>query len=162
MIAHNYQLFGIGIDSANRMQHLLHALVRERDRNPELFWQLVGDVYSSCDATWCYRSWLLDEFRSAPARPTIDKPLQWPLKIYRGCSKDRVRGISWTTSREVALRFAAGHRCIPVWKPVVAEAVVHRDAVFLAIDDRSEHEVLVDPRRLRQLEVQRVADEVRR
>jgi hypothetical protein len=53
----------------------------------------------------------------------------------------------------VAEWFARGHRFIPVPDPVIAEAVVELEAVFLATDSRKEAEVLIDPKRLRQLKV---------
>jgi hypothetical protein len=39
--------------------------------------------------------------------------------------------------------------------PVVAEAVVEREAVFAVLNERKESELLIDPRRLRKLVVQK-------
>ena len=73
---------------------------------------------------------------------------------FPGCSRPRVRGVSWTMDRKVAERFARGRRFIPVPDPVVAEAVVEREAVFAVLNERKESELLIDPRRLRKLVVQ--------
>jgi hypothetical protein len=74
-------------------------------------------------------------------------------EIFRGCSADRVRAISWTTDREVALDFAGGHRGIRVKNPVLATAKVRKEDIFAAVTLRKESEVIIDPRRLRKLVV---------
>jgi hypothetical protein len=58
--------------------------------------------------------------------------------------------MSWTLDRKVAEAFARGHRVL-VDDPVVAEAVVEREAVFAVLHERQESELLIDPRRLRKL-----------
>jgi hypothetical protein len=65
-----------------------------------------------------------------------------------------VRGFAWTTDRAVAEGFAGGHRGIRVPDPVIISAVIRKEHVFFATNDRSEHEVIVNPRRLRQLMIE--------
>ena len=64
-----------------------------------------------------------------------------------------MRGLAWTTSREVATTFARGHRGISVPDAVIATAVVLKGAVFTVATERAEQEVIVNYRRLRQLVV---------
>jgi hypothetical protein len=132
---------------------MLPALLRLiGNRPPEVFWAALTDTWDRCDDTWWLKAWLLDLMRDQQARPYIE-PLQWPMRIYRGCSRPRVRGVSWTMDREVAEGFARGHRGVPVPNPVIAEAVVEREAVFAVLYERGESELLIDPRRLRKLVV---------
>jgi hypothetical protein len=55
----------------------------------------------------------------------------------------------------VAEGFARGHRIIPVPDPVVAEAVVEREAGFAVVKGRNESELLIDLRRLCKLVVRK-------
>ena len=61
-------------------------------------------------------------------------------------------GLSWTLSPSVATRFAHGHRFIPVERPTIVSARVHRDNVFAAFVDRKEDEIILDPEKLWDLE----------
>ena len=74
------------------------------------------------------------------------------VPIYRGCSKERVRGISWTTDRTVAKSFASGHRGVAVPNASLAHAIIPKGAVFCVFTDRQESEVLIDPDRLQKVE----------
>jgi hypothetical protein len=73
------------------------------------------------------------------------------LQVFRGCSRARVCGIAWTMERTIAEGFARGHRGIRVPDPVVASALIPKDAIFFATDDRNENEIVLNPRRLRGL-----------
>ena len=73
------------------------------------------------------------------------------VEVFRGCSRPRVRGVSWTTDRDVAAGFAQGHRSILVPDPVIVSAVIPKGAVFIVGTDRQESEVILDPRQLREL-----------
>jgi hypothetical protein len=155
-------LFGPGVDSHTRCEAMVRLLV---GRAPEVFWPALKDVWPMCDDTWKWKNFLLDLMLSQKIRPNLDlvlsqkippnlEPMKWPVRIYRGCTRARVRGLSWTIDRAVAEKFARGHRGIPVAEPpVIAEAVVEREAVFVALHERNEGEVLIDPRRLRKLVV---------
>ena len=68
--------------------------------------------------------------------------------VYRGCSLERVYGLSWTLSPNVAKGFAQGHRFIPVPEPTIASARVSRNDVFAVIVDRKEDEIILDPAKL--------------
>src|SRR5262245_38026515 len=111
------QVFGPGVDSRARLPALLRLI---RDRPPEVFWPALIETWSMCDDTWWAKPILLDLMRSQDTRPDIE-PLQWPVQIYRGCSRLRVRGLPWTMDRKVAEGFARGHRGKSVPDPVVAE-----------------------------------------
>ena len=73
--------------------------------------------------------------------------------MHRGCSRPRVRGVSWTTDRAVAKTFARGHRGIRLPEPVVATAMVPKAAIFATFTERNESEIVLDPRRLRRVRI---------
>ena len=78
-------------------------------------------------------------------------PAGGPLTVYRGEAKEprrKTRGIAWTLSRDVAIRFALR---LP-WSDgsgVVLEGLVPRDAVLGYITDRNEQEVIVQTKYLK-------------
>lgn len=63
-------------------------------------------------------------------------------------------GISWTSDRSVAESFANGHRSIPVTSPVIVSAMCQKSSVLLAINDREEFEIVVDPDELTEVWVE--------
>lgn len=144
--------FGIGVDSANRIEVMLGLCIGQPS---EVFWPVLIDTFNMCDDTWAWKGVLLGMLRAQATRPPIEAT-SWPLRIWRGCSRPRVRGLSWTTDQAIAGRFAHGHRMIRVPDPVVAEATVDRSSVFVEINGRKEQEVLIDPRGLADLVVRKV------
>lgn len=136
--------------SHERLGELLHLLRRAGART---FWNALAEWWTLCDDTWPHRPELLRQLRRhGPGRnylPARDRSfldaLPERVTIYRGCSRSRVRGVSWTTDPEIAAGFARGHRAIPVPDPVVVEAEVDRARILAAFTDRQEAEVLVDP-----------------
>lgn len=65
------------------------------------------------------------------------------LTVYRGQDGDRANGLSWTLSRRVAERFAAGHRGIANADPQVLERQISRCDVAFACADRGEAEIVL-------------------
>ena len=129
------------------------------------FWQVFLDLWNVCDDTWEHRADLLATLRShsliAPAIKYMTgadrafaSSLPEPVKVWRGCCRERVRGLAWTTDRAVAERFARGHRGIPVPDPVVAEATIARAGVFFVSTERKESEIVLDPRWLIRVKVE--------
>lgn len=150
--------FGIGVSTTNRLGVLLDMTA---GLPPELFWPVFLDCWSDCDDTAWEHQRLLRRLRqqgtgvphlSAADRAFYDT-LPSEVTVYRGCSRPRVRRVSWTTERPVAESFARGHRNVAVPDAVVATAVVPRAALFGVSVDRNEHEVLVDPDTLRKVRV---------
>ena len=153
------RLFGPGIGSSNRLERMLVALVNQP---PEVAWPVFFEMWPSCDDTWRLRRELLLFLRPlhqrspgvahlADAERAFLDGLHDPVRVFRGCSRSRARGVSWSTDRATAEQFARGHRSIPVPDPVVAEADVPKTAIFSVMLDRGECEVVLDPRRLRHL-----------
>jgi hypothetical protein len=137
--------FGPHINSTRRLEVVLGLCIGQP---PEVFWPVLAEAWSSRDDTWMWQGIQLDMMRSQATRPPLP---QDEYRIWRGCSRSRMRGISWTTDRAVAEGFARGHRGICVPDSVVVEAQIDRSAVFIAVDTRNEQELLVDPRRLRRM-----------
>jgi hypothetical protein len=72
------------------------------------------------------------------------------IPVWRGCEAGRERGISWTTDRKVARRFAIGQRCVNK-TPTLVSAKIPRQHIFGVFVDRNEKEIVLNPRRLRSL-----------
>jgi hypothetical protein len=98
------QVFGPGVDSHTRLEALILLIYY---RSPEVFWAALTDTWDMCDDTWGYTRALLRLMRAQKARPYIP-PLSWPVRIFRGCSRPRVRGVSWTMDRKVAEEVCSG------------------------------------------------------
>ena len=99
---------------------------------------------------------ILTMFRSAGFLcddPTITRPLS-PLTLYRGCHESNVDNFSWSTSRDVAVKFAYRARMMPYRNPeddddggraCVIEAVIPSEHILaMVIEGRGESEVIVD------------------
>lgn len=125
---------------------------------------------SLCDAPWPYRSDFagilrdaLRHVRLADVLPPADR--EWFLAldpvttVYRGCQSGRERGLSWTADLKVATGFAVGRRCINA-QPKLVTAQIPKEHVFAVFLDRSESEIVLDPRRLRRLTDHPAADQL--
>jgi hypothetical protein len=95
-----------------------------------LFWLVFEHEWPTCDATWSFRDLLLTRLRRYAPNPLFKSPPDQTLTVWRGCDRDRVLGLSWTTDRKIAQGFARGHRGIRYPNPVVAYAEVTPSAVF--------------------------------
>lgn len=151
--------------SHQRAEPLLREL--QALKSPEAFWRVMQECWTSCDDTWSLRDKFL---RLLGSRGVIPAHLMTPenrafydslpdrIKIYRGCSKGRAKGLSWTTDKSIAIGFARGHRSIAVPSPVLCRAVVRKDRgfFFFATNEREEKELVVDTR-LRALRVEMTA-----
>jgi len=129
---------------------------------PEIFWPAFLEAWSFCDATWSYRSEILRAMKDAgsalaflaPSQRQFFDTLPTLVRVFRGCSALRVRGIAWSTERSVAKGFARGHRLIRVPEPVVASALIPKEHIYFVTDERNEKEVVLNPRRLCQVIVE--------
>jgi hypothetical protein len=146
-------------ESEERVRAMLSSLWCEPI---DIFWPVFIEFWGRSDDTWYAKADVLKTLRlrtrEKPATEFLDHKdrtffdtLPSRCTVYRGSSRERVRGISWTTDREVAEGFAHGHRGIYVPDPTVAIAEIDKSAVFFASQDRKESEVVLDPRRLRRL-----------
>jgi hypothetical protein len=140
-----------------RLEPLIRILaVMPRSR----FWPTLLENYVACDHPWRGRRSLLALMRSnAKPHPIEFFPASeraWfetqpkIIEVYRGCNRGFPRGISWTIDEDIAEGFARGKRCHNA-DPVVMKARIHKGAVFGVLFERREHEILIDPRRLRGL-----------
>lgn len=133
----------------------LESLLYEIDQMPSRFGlKLFKNVWSSCDDTsglWgevedflfqCADEADFREFLTPEEHIWFEK-LPDRFRVYRGCDASRSSGLSWTTSREVALGFARGHRGITFPNPVVLSGTVRKQNVLFATNDREEFEVMV-------------------
>ena len=134
----------------------LRVFLRRTRRMPSAeFMALFVETFPMCDDTWADRHNLLRRLRRHHS------PIQGePLTLYRGCSSGRIRGISWTSDRDVAHRFACGHRGIGVPNAVIVTAEVPATAIFAGrLDERNEAEYLIDPRAVRIIAIERQRSE---
>lgn len=151
-------LYGIGISSQDRIWHLLAFLKRLNGGASEKV-GFFKEHWSSTDDTYEYGGTILfelegfdsaDEFRLHldESEKAWMSSLGQRFTVYRGCDESRIDGISWTTDRSVAESFAHGHRSIRNPNPVIVSAECHQHDVLMAINDREEFEIIVDPSRL--------------
>lgn len=153
-------LYGLGVDSETRLEHLL-MLTASAPSN--VFWPVFLDAWSCCDNTWSSQRQLLKvlrvHHRSDPGLSYLNAATRrWihnlpeKLPVYRGCSRHRIGGVSWSTRPGVARGFALGHRGIAVPDAVLVRANVRRDAIFAGFLERDESEVVIDPAGLADIE----------
>jgi hypothetical protein len=167
----------------NADEFLKAAYRAGRNAAPGLLWDAAasgdlprGEVAAVVATAWCMAEWperalspraaWLALFQAAGF--TIDgKPAErpaGPLTLYRGCTRGRVRGLAWTTDREMAGWFArrygdfAGDPSYPEFRPAFVYTTVAPSAALLCIPGTagrfSEHEVVINPAGLK---IQRVA-----
>jgi hypothetical protein len=143
----------------------LPVLLRLAESAPtSLFWYALLDQWSSCDDTWGHMPRLLValRFHARKQSPhaylddvglTLLDGLPSVVTVYRGCSRTRLHGISWTTDEAVAHGFAIGHRGLRVPDPVVVKAAIAKQDIFAVVTDRSESEILLDPAKIERVRV---------
>lgn len=148
--------------SHNRLPALLDETLLAPDA---VFWRVFLHWWGDCDRTWEHQEILLCELRvrraaafspaesSSAADKKFFRKLPDPVTVYRGCSRERIDGLSWTVDLEVARGFARGHRFIPVPDPVVAKSTIGKAHIFAVFNTRKEGEVLLDPDELADMEV---------
>jgi hypothetical protein len=147
-------LFGIGINSDDRAQRLLELTA---DSDPAVFWQVFHQVWNNCDDTWYLQLDIIEALElNREAQPprlfwndeqkAFFDALPEVVTIYRGCSRERMRGVSWTTDKAVAEGFARGHRGITVPDAIVAEYRIAKPDIITVMPDIAESEVIIDPR----------------
>jgi hypothetical protein len=138
-------------------------------RHPERCLRIFLGCGSVCDAPWPYRSMVAGALRGAraevnlldvlePAARDFYVALPGLVPVWRGCERGRERGLHWTTDRTVAEGFAQGRRCINP-NPTLVHAEIPKQHIFAVLLDRQEHEIVLDPRRLRKLSKGVVAQE---
>lgn len=145
-------------DSATRVAAMIRALSTV---SRPVFWKVFLSVWNVCDDTWSHRAEILKLLRlHAPCRPFMGEEdaaffdsLPAVVTIFRGTTRVRVRGLSWTTEPRIAFDFAGGHRGIRLPEPVIAEARIAREAVLAVATERQESELLIDPKALRSLTI---------
>lgn len=124
----------------------------------ELFWRVLYDNWQTCDAMGPQTAKLLSilvnenragHFSNFMPSETADWYADLPeeLVIYRGASALAMRGLSWTTDRDVATQFARGHRGILVYMPTIFTAKISKEFVLAAFDN--EREVVIPPERMK-------------
>jgi hypothetical protein len=136
---------------APAMLNLIH------DQVDEVFWHVLMQEWSRCDASWPVQARL---GRLMAQHGRVDHLLYcigdnfifWDelpekLTVYRGADRSRIEGgISWTTRIETAEFFAAGGRGYRFLDPVIATGVIAKKSVYFVCDDRSESEIVCLPK----------------
>jgi len=146
-----------GINAEDRLDVML-ALTRRKPAN--VFWPVFHATWPGCDDTHHARNRLLKVLssRDAEARSTdyladdarvFLEALPNPFVAFRGCSKARVIGLSWTTSESVAKEFARGRHGRAISNPCLVTASVPKSAVFGVYMNGEEAELVINPRRVR-------------
>jgi hypothetical protein len=96
------QLCSLAETSGTRPATLLRIIAIS---SPEIFWSALMASCSMCDATWSARNLLLRAMKDAgmPAVALLSRAqrqffeaLPAQVQVFRGCSRPRVRAVSWT------------------------------------------------------------------
>jgi hypothetical protein len=145
-------LYAPYVTSTNRLRELLRLVAFAP---ADTFWPVFNRIWPSCDDTSWYQGDVVTLLRNHRATMPLFlgaeasefyRSLPSAFKVYRGCSRNRSRGLSWTLSANVAFGFARGHRGIRVPDPVIASAVVSKNSVLAVFAERSESEILIAKR----------------
>lgn len=155
------QLFGPHVNSDDRAALFLDLT---EIVDSEVFWKVFHRCWALCDDTWDLTDQLIESLafhhshdhailHMTPQQDTFYKALPNVIKVFRGCSEGRVNGISWTTDRNVAVKFAKGHRGISVPTPVLVSATIRKADIYTVLTDREESEIILNPTALRKVSV---------
>jgi hypothetical protein len=155
------KLFGIGVESETRALHILNHLHLAA---PKVVRPVFQRAWPCCDNTWQLQDQIVSLLRQsstislASSYMSADNKefytsLQDEMTIYRGCMAGRELGISWTLDKEVAERFAHGHRGSRVPNPVIAQATISKDNICSVFTSRREAEVVVEPSALKDIQI---------
>lgn len=148
---------GVRFSSENRIYPILRFMAQS---SKDVAMDIFSRTWTSCDDTWPVTTHLVNTLLRVGDGVDFTKFLlaedaEWfasleeNVTIYRGGSDYRAWGASWTTSRMVAESFARGHRGYEVFYPVISTAVIPKDLILFASNDRGEQDIVVNPRRLR-------------
>lgn len=149
-------------DNTGRLGLALDLLGHET--SGAVFWTVLCELWCLSDNTWNHQPQLCFSmaFFARTRRRYIPVEKQPPdylpkiVTVWRGCSMERVQGVSWTLDRTVAEKFARGHRGIEVPNPVLASAEIHKTAIYFVENEREEQEVVLDPSKLRAIVIDNV------
>jgi hypothetical protein len=145
-----------GIEAEDRLEVML---VLTRRKPAAVFWPVFHATWRACDNTYRVRNRLLKVLssRDVEARSTDYLPIDAkalferlpnPFIAFRGCSKARVLGVSWTTNKAIAEQFARGDGTTLRYASLVT-ASVPKSAVFGVYKSDEEAELVINPRRVR-------------
>lgn len=142
------------LDSQERTRGLIRLTF---DQPAEIVWPLFLEHWSGCDDTYFWRSLvrkILD--RAAAERSPLEyydyrtrermAGLPKLVPVWRGCTKGREAGLSWTLNRKVAQQFAYGLRHRNP-QPTLMRARIRKNRILALFLDRQEQEVLCSVRR---------------
>ena len=141
----------------------LDALIEDGHKlTDKRYWQLLSHIWQQIENCWQYKRALSVLFHSdRPGKRwmmdaderKVFKGLPETLTVYRGCDrKDNQRNWSWTLSREKADWFANRFRCLRRKRFVAMGECCKSDALAY-FSGRDEEEILVNPRKVKVLEI---------
>ncbi|MGA8698066.1 MAG: hypothetical protein WB689_30385 [Xanthobacteraceae bacterium] len=144
-------------DSEDRLVYMLKAIA---DQPPEIFWPLWLDHWSAidhcADLHWHVHNVLKSK---GSAQPYLDEEsmarflaLPKTVTVYRGCDREHIDGVAWTTSKQVAGYFATGGRYGRPDDPVIATGKIEKcspDFFFPSGSEQGEQEIVCSPKVIR-------------
>jgi len=126
------------------------------DQPPEIFWPLWLFNWSHIDYCADLHWDVYDVLkRKGSAQPYLDDDsmarflaLPKMVTVYRGCDREYVDGVAWTTSKKVAGYFATGGRYGRPIDPVIATGKIGKCSpdFFFPNGDRNEQEIVCYPK----------------
>ncbi|MER9005892.1 hypothetical protein NKI15_19870 [Mesorhizobium sp. M0862] len=112
-------------------------------------WDLFRTHWSGCDDTYELRFEFLSLLprlvgMSHGSDQDFFDALPGEFRVYRGCADERLDGLSWTTDKATAVRFARGRRRSYKSGRAVVSLLVKKTDVLTVFQDRKEYEILLD------------------
>lgn len=141
-------------DSYSRIPTLLAV---SNNMKKELFFKLLGEIWSESDNISVYKDVLKDRFAHAKRchldlmmeAEELDELSKMPqiLEVYRGCYPDNMDGFSWSLDMDVAKSFTQINRYKrECWPPLLLKGFINKaKVVFKQSRDESEIIVLEEP-----------------
>ena len=138
--------------SSQKLEALMH--IHGQMYFPEWL-ELLGDIWSHCDNIGLYRDDLVEIIREWSDDPlnvipklitteelTAFEALPEQITIYRGCGPRNKFGLSWSLSREIAVRFPFNIR---YWtdSPTLLTATINKTRAAALKLERNEQEIIV-------------------
>jgi hypothetical protein len=129
-----------------RHSDCIAALVPLFEHEPhEVFWPFFATVWPMYYSEFHWNERLFVAMQRVGPHHSINR-LPANIIVYRGCSRSRVTGLSWTTNSMTALGFALGHGDVVVPNPVVAVASIKRSEAYWCVGNEcGEYHVISRP-----------------
>jgi len=134
-------------DTEKDSNKVLEIFIKQKDNfSPERYWEIMRSVWIICgsiDTADMFRSLMQSNKRSkfyfsTPEETRKLKAMDGLIKVYRATSDKHDNGLSWTTSKEYAVRYGKDFS-----KTLILEKTISKNKIFAFIDRNNESEIII-------------------